>query len=78
MTEKLSKIDNELTNYIDSGEYTSKEQRVAANIFQLDYLYNKDTLKHYNSGKIVDIVKILTEQQSKETDEKLKDVYQKK
>jgi hypothetical protein len=76
--EQLSKIDNELTNYIDSGEYTSKEQRVAANIFQLDYLYNKDTLKHYNSGKIIDIVKILTEQQSKETDEKLKDVYQKK
>lgn len=76
--EKLSKIDNELINYIDNGEYTSKEQRVAANIFQLDYLYNKDTLKHYNSGKLSSIIQILTEQQSKETDEKLKDVYQKK
>jgi len=76
--EKLSKIDNELTNYIDSGEYTSKEQRVAANIFQLDYLYNKDTLKHYNSNKLSSVIQILREQQSKETDEKLKDVYQKK
>jgi len=76
--EKLSKIDNELINYIDNGEYTSKEQRVAANIFQLDYLYNNDTLQYYNSNKLSSVIQILTEQQSKETDEKLKDVYQKK
>jgi len=76
--EKLSKIDNELINYIDNGEYTSKEQRVAANIFQLDYLYNNDTLQHYNSGKLSDVIQILTKQKEVETDEKLKDVYQKK
>ena len=79
LAEQLSAIDDHIANLIENGTYTDIKQRNAAQLFQLDYLFNDKTIPLYNDPiKIGDVMNELEAQQAREIEPKIIAAYDQK